>query len=72
MKRKALIKAALARHGLAAASEAKKRRIMAAAEAEADETLALAAKRAKITEAQVAPDDLTGGGFWGSCVCFVC
>lgn len=35
--------------------------MLVAAEAEADEALALAAKKAKITEAQVAPDDLTGG-----------
>jgi len=62
LKRKALIKAALSRHGLASASEAKKRRLMAAAEAEADEALALAGKRAKLSDAQVAPDDLTGGG----------
>lgn len=47
-------------------SEAKKRRLLAAAEAEADEALALAGKRARLSEAQVAPDDLTGG-----CVCGV-
>jgi hypothetical protein len=60
LKRRALIKSALARHGLAGASEAKKRRAIAAAEAEADEALALASKKAKLSDAQVAPDDLTG------------
>lgn len=47
-------------------TEAKKRRLLAAAEAEADEALALAGKRARLSEAQVAPDDLTGGWCWGS------
>jgi hypothetical protein len=61
LKRKALIKAALSRHGLASASEAKKKRILLAAETEADEAMALAGKRAKLADAQVAPDDLTGG-----------
>jgi hypothetical protein len=60
LKRRALIKSALSRHGLAGASEAKKRRAIAAAEAEADEALALASKKAKLSDAQVAPDDLTG------------
>jgi hypothetical protein len=60
LKRKALIKAALSRHGLASASEAKKKRILLAAETEADEAMALAGKRAKLADAHVAPDDLTG------------
>lgn len=60
LKRRALIKAALSRHGLAGASEAKKRRLVAAAEAEADEALALSAKRARISEANVEADDLKG------------
>ncbi|KAF6262746.1 SDA1-domain-containing protein [Scenedesmus sp. NREL 46B-D3] len=60
LKRRALIKSALSRHGLAGASEAKKRRAIAAAETEADEALALASKKAKLSDAQVAPDDLTG------------
>jgi hypothetical protein len=67
LKRKALIKAALSRHGLSSASDAKKKRMLAAAEAEADEALAFAGKRQKLSEAQVAPDDLTGG----SSVCHV-
>ncbi|WIA17645.1 hypothetical protein OEZ85_014450 [Tetradesmus obliquus] len=60
LQRRALIKSALARHGLAGASEAKKRRAVAAAEAEADEALALASKKAKLSDATVAADDLTG------------
>lgn len=48
-------------------SEAKKKRLLAAAEAEADEALALAGKRAKLSEAQVAPDDLTGALIVGGC-----
>ncbi|WIA37864.1 hypothetical protein OEZ86_014713 [Tetradesmus obliquus] len=59
LQRRALIKSALARHGLAGASEAKKRRAVAAAEAEADEALALASKKAKLSDATVAADDLT-------------
>lgn len=46
-------------------TEAKKRRLLAAAEAEADEALALAGKRARLADAQVAPDDLTGGRLVG-------
>jgi hypothetical protein len=61
LKRRALIKSALSRHGLAGASEAKKRRAIASAEAEADEALALARKKAKLSDATVAADDLTGG-----------
>lgn len=64
LKRKALIKAALSRHGLASASEAKKKRIMLAAETEADEAMALAGKRAKLADAHVVADDLTGGLAW--------
>jgi hypothetical protein len=60
LKRKALINAALSRHGLASASEAKRKRLMIAAETEADEAIALAGKRVKLSDAQVAPDDLTG------------
>ena len=48
------------RHGLKTASAHKKQRLMAAAEEEAHEAMALAATRAKIGETKINPDDLRG------------
>jgi hypothetical protein len=50
----------MARHGLKAATAAKKRRLKEAAQEEADEASALAAQRAKLNETKVNPDDLKG------------
>ena len=61
LKQKALIETAMSKHGLQGASKAKRRRILEAAEAEAQEVADLQATRARANETRVNPDDLKGG-----------
>ncbi|GBF96025.1 hypothetical protein Rsub_08840 [Raphidocelis subcapitata] len=60
LKRKAMVEAAMARHGLKSLTKAKARRLAEAAEEEAEEALAIEAARAGANEAAVAPDELAG------------
>ncbi|GFR43447.1 hypothetical protein Agub_g4529 [Astrephomene gubernaculifera] len=65
LKQRALVEAALAKHGLASSSakrpsQAKRARLLEAAEEEAAEALALRERLAAIGEARVAPEDLVG------------
>lgn len=50
----------MSKHGLQGASKAKRRRILEAAEAEAEEVALLQATRDKANETRVNPDDLKG------------
>ena len=58
LKQKALVEAAMSKHGLQGASKAKRRRILEAAEAEAEEVAQLQETRDKANEIRVNPDDL--------------
>ncbi|KAG2501935.1 hypothetical protein HYH03_000433 [Edaphochlamys debaryana] len=58
LKQKALVEAALAKHGLASASRAKKVKMLEAAEEEAAEAMALQERLAAIGESKVAAGDL--------------
>lgn len=60
LKQKALIESAMSKHGMATASKAKRKRMLEAAEKEADEVAELQSMRATANEARVNPDDLKG------------
>lgn len=67
MKQKAMIEAALSKHGLAKTmTKAKRKRLLEAAEQEAEELAALQEARSKANETRLNPDDLLGKAVaWG-------
>lgn len=60
LKQKALIESSMSKHGMATASKAKRKRLLEAAEKEADEVAELQSMRAMANETRLNPDDLEG------------
>ncbi|KAG1675672.1 hypothetical protein FOA52_002381 [Chlamydomonas sp. UWO 241] len=60
LKQKQLVEASMSKHGLKTLTNAKRRRLLAGAEEEAEELTQLREKRAKMNETRILPDDLKG------------